>query len=192
MTIEDDNDNKVSWLEIKSRFLLKEAIDLTTKTLYIEGPISHKSYIRFDKQLKLLESLNDDPITIELNSGGGEEYAMFAYIDRISGCTLPITIRATGLVASAAIPILASGTHRIATPLTSFMHHTSSYSVGYSRLVGHDTELKHAKEVEARVNKFLAKKTLKPYSFWTTTGKHTDFFFDTDFAKEIGLIDEIE
>ncbi len=187
----DTEDNKIGWLELKARFLLKEGIDLSTKTIYIEGAINHKNFLKFDKQLRLLESMNEEPIDIIINSGGGEVYSMFAYIDRIQGSSHEINTIGTGLVASAALPILSAGFKRFATEHTSFMHHSASLSLGHDRLSTHVNELTHTKDLESRICKFMAKRTTKPYSFWMSTGKHLDHFFDSETAKELGVIDGI-
>jgi ATP-dependent protease ClpP protease subunit len=37
----------------------------------------------------------------------------------------------------------------------------------------------------------MAETTKMPYSYWTSIGKHVDFYFDADKALEIGLLDEV-
>jgi len=178
-------------LDLIARFILKEGIDIVNRIISIDGSITQKSYIKFDRQLALLETTGVGPIDIYINSPGGDVYSMFAYIDRIQSSGCDINTIATGLVASAAIGILAAGDKRFATPHTSFMHHSSSYGAGFDRLSSHDNELKHVKDLEARICKFLAKQTGSSYAFWKGTGKHIDHYFDAEKAKEVGLIHEI-
>jgi ATP-dependent Clp protease, protease subunit len=69
----------------------------------------------------------ENPITVIINSSGGDVYTSFAIIDAIRGCKSPINTVGTGHIMSAASLILASGTgKRILTPNTSVMIHEMS------------------------------------------------------------------
>ena len=172
-----------------ARLILHDGVDVVNASMTIDGPISAASYRKFDKQLTLLEHLQSDRITIYLNSGGGEVYSMFAYIDRIMNSACKIDIVAVGLVASAAIGILAAGEARSGYPHTSFMFHSIAGGIDGSLPV-QDNELKHTKQLSVRWCKFLAERTKKPYAFWKSLGKHADYYFDYDKAWEWGLLNE--
>lgn len=191
--MEHDNDDNTedNTMDLVGRYILKDNIDIVNRSLTIEGVISPKSYVKFDKHLRFLEVTHKDPITIYLNSGGGDVYSMFAYIDRIRGCKNVIYIIAMGIVMSAAIPILVSGQGRASTANTTFMHHTTSTSSPYARLPNCKNDLNHINQLEIQICKHMAAYTNKPYSFWMTTGKHVDFYFTPEQAVEFGVIDEI-
>jgi len=180
-----------SQLDVLSRYLLKENIDIVGKGIWIEGPISHKNFIKFDKQLKLLECTTEEPLCVYINSGGGDVYSMFAFIDRIQSSSNHIITIGTGLVASAAVPILASGHKRTASRNLTIMHHTASTSYGYNRLPVLKNDIEHVNVLEIKICQFLANNSKKGLSFWTSKGKHTDFYFSAEEALSYGLIDEI-
>jgi ATP-dependent Clp protease, protease subunit len=178
-------------LETKGRFILKENIDLDQRTIQINTPISAKAADRFNRALTFLEGIHGDPINVVINSPGGSVYDAFAIIDRIQSSSCHITTIGTGFVASAAIPILASGNTRKVTRYTTLMYHEPSFNLPSERLSTAEVETKHVKQLSQRFNKFMAENSLKPYSFWVASGKHVDFYFDAEKALELGIIDEI-
>lgn len=188
--VSESNDNTALWLDIKSRFILKDEIDIDNRTLLINGAISLKSFVKFDKQLRFLENLHSDPITVIINSQGGSVYDGFAFVDRIQTSTCKVNTRGIGMIASAALPILLAGGIRTAGKLTTFMHHPPSYATGHETVTIHAVELSHTKDLSNRANKFIASRTLKPYSFWSAIGKNGDFYFTADKAIELGVIHE--
>ena len=173
-----------------SGLILRHNIDLVKREIAISGVISWKTLTKLDKQLKLLE-IQADPITVIVNTSGGDIEATLGIIDRIRNSSNEITTVGTGIIMSAGIPILASGTHRKATQFARFMHHDGGIGLTFTRMASAESEVKYSKELNNIINKFLASRTNKPYSFWVTTGKHVDFYFTADEALTYGLIDEI-
>ena len=173
--------------------LLRNGIDMLNREVSIIGDIKLSTFVKFDRQLKMLET-NKEDITVVLNSIGGSVVEALAIVDRIRNSPCTIDIVATGAVMSAALSILASGHHRKATKYTNFMHHGLSQSTS-----GHvsetipqiENELKASKDLDRVRFKHLAECTKKPYSFWASAGKHVDHIFSADQALEYGLIDEI-
>jgi ATP-dependent Clp protease protease subunit len=188
MTTEEVQDNTALWLDIKARFVLKDEIDIDNRTLLINGSISLKSYVKFDKQLRLLENLHSDPILVIINSPGGSVYDGFAFVDRIMNSSCVINTQGMGLIASAALPILVAGDKRTSGRNTTFMHHPPSYASNHETITVHGVELTHTKALANRINKFLASRTLKPYSYWSSVGKNSDFYFDSEAAIELGVL----
>ncbi len=189
----DERDDRLLWLDVKTKFILKEEIDMDRRELLITGEITRKMYIKLDKQLRLLENLSKDPVTIIVNSPGGSVYDAFAIIDRLNSSTVNrIYTVARGQIASAALPIYLCGFRRTAGPHTSFMHHCMSYGLNAEKIPVHFNELAHTKTLENKFNKFIATRTTKPYSFWASKGKAEDFYFDFDKAVEFGVVHEAE
>lgn len=79
------------------------------RKININGAIDNVSFLEFSKRLTALEAAGEGDIEVELHSEGGEAYAALAYAGRIRTSKCRIVIRAYGLVASAAVLILASG-----------------------------------------------------------------------------------
>ena len=75
---------------------------LKTRTILLSGEIDKESGERFIRQLLLLESLSSDPITVLIDSPGGDVDAGYAIFDMIRFVSAPVRIIGMGLVASAA------------------------------------------------------------------------------------------
>ena len=187
----DTESSVLDILDIKSRCILKENIDLDQRVIHLNTGIGLKSLDKLTRSLSFLESIGSEPITIVINSPGGSIYDAFAIIDRIQNSSCVIITVGTGLVASAAIPILASGNIRKATKHCSLMYHEPSFNMPLERLAAADSETKHVKYLSQRLNKFMAASTDESYSYWVKAGKYVDFYFDADKALELGIIDEI-
>lgn len=179
-------------LDVKARFILKENINLEDRVLQLNTAITSKSIDKFIRALSFLESMSDSVITIFINSPGGDVYSAFNLIDRIQNSSCDIITVGTGLVASAAIPILVSGDIRMATRNVSLMYHEPSFNSPFQRLTAAEIETKHVKQLGQKLNRFMAESTKKPYSYWAAISKHVDFYFDAEKAVELGVIDSIE
>lgn len=170
--------------------LLRHGLDLIKREIVINGVITDRLFKSLDKQLKILEN-QDTPLRILLCTPGGSVTSGMAIVDRLTNSPCEITVIATGRVMSMGIPILAAGDVRKATRFAEFMHHGASVDFPYGTLPIQENDLKSVKTQETTINKYLAEVTKKPYSFWASTGKHMNHYFDSDKALEYGLIDEI-
>jgi len=188
----DPQSNVLDILEVKARFILKDDIDIDNRTININSAITTKSYDKLSRSLTFLEGLSLDPITITMNCPGGSVYDGFAMVDRIKFSPCDIHTRATGLVASMAIPVLCSGKVRTASRNAYMMFHEVSYALPFERLTSADIESKHSKHLNQQICRFMAGHTKKDYSYWVKIGKHVDFYFDSNKALELGIIDEIQ
>lgn len=173
-----------------SSLILKQNLDLLKRELTITGDITDRVANKFDRQLKLLETQEGD-ITVIVNTYGGSIHASFAIIDRIRNSSCKINTIATGKIMSAGLGIVAAGFTRKATKYCIFMHHgLSAYGVS-GTIPQVENDLKASKELDRMRFQFLAQQTKKPYSFWSSSGKHLDYTFNAESALDYGLIDEI-
>lgn len=78
---------------------------------------------KFIKNIKVLESMNRDPITVIFGTLGGSEYDGWAIYDAIKDSPCRISIRCYGQVMSMGTIILQAGDERILFPHTSVMFH---------------------------------------------------------------------
>ena len=180
-----------SEFDTQFKYLLKNNIDFTSRTIFLTGPINTKSVKETIKNLYVLEQLDEKaPITLIINSGGGDVEQAFALIDAIRTTTAHITGKATGICYSAAIPILTVCDLRLATKYCQFMHHAISTNMDHQKLqtikIGLDASIKLNKQF----NQIIAEHSNKPYSFWSSF-KYEDYYFFAEDALELGLIDSI-
>jgi len=105
-----------------------DLIGIVDDTAYISltGTIWGDSPNELWQNLLVLKRQGITKITLIVNSGGGSAFGCFAYcemLDKAKDEGFYILGKAHGLVASAAVPIFAACSERIATPNTIFMVH---------------------------------------------------------------------
>ncbi len=99
--------------------------DLGRRRLYLDE-IGPETGMWFQQALDLLCARSSDPISLYLNSPGGDVTAMFAIHDAIQTSAAPVHALASGQVCSAAVLILACAHRRIVTESACLMSHAGS------------------------------------------------------------------
>jgi ATP-dependent Clp protease, protease subunit len=161
---------------------------LKTRTILLSGEIDKESAERVIRQLLLLESLSDDPITLLIDSPGGDADAGFAIYDMIRFVRPQVRIVGMGLVASAAALVLLAvpKERRLGLPNSHYLIHQP-----LSGIRGVATEIEiHARELEKtkdRINKVIADATGQSLE---RVKKETDrdFWMNAEEAVSYGLI----
>ncbi len=164
---------------------------LKTRTILLSGEIDKESAERVIRQLLLLESLADDPITLLIDSPGGDADAGFAIYDMIRFVKPQVRIVGMGLVASAAALVLLAvpNERRLGLPNSHYLIHQP-----LSGMRGVATEIEiHARELDRlrrRINKLIADETGQPLE---KVEKDTDrdYWMGAEEAQGYGLIARI-
>lgn len=172
----------------------EHGLDITSRTVYIGGSeIDHNCAENAIKSLFLLGK-KDEPITVIINSPGGDEYHGLAIYDAIRACKGHVTIRGIGHVMSMGAWIMQAGDTREMTPhATMMIHYGEREQDGHTK-----NHIKWAEESE-RVSKlmeetFLVKIREKHPKFPKARLKEKinfDFFLTASQAVEMGLADKI-
>ncbi len=164
---------------------------LKTRTILISGEINKELAERVIRQLIILETENDEPIHVFIDSPGGDADAGYAIFDMIRFVKPEVYTVGMGLVASAGALILlaADKEHRVATPNSHYLIHQPLSGM---RGVATDIEI-HAREIErmkARINQLISEETGQDLK---KVEKDTDrdFWMNAEEAKEYGLISKI-
>jgi len=136
---------------------------LASRSIIISGEINQALAEKVVTQLILLQSINNDPIKIYINSQGGHVEAGDTIHDFIKFIRPEVHVIGTGWVASAGITIYlaAKKEHRYSLPNTRFMIHQP---LGGVRGQATDIEIE-AREIirmQERVNKLIADATGQP------------------------------
>lgn len=132
----DDDDELIS----NDKFLVKNI-------LFLEDEVEIKEGNKLKKQLLyLIKEKPKTPLTIYINSYGGDEYIELMITDLMNSYPGKITTIATGYCMSAATSIFLMGDERIAFPNTTFMLHKSWWDKEGS-VDEHENELKEAKRL---------------------------------------------
>ena len=166
---------------------------LEQRKIYLFDDIDRDTAQAFMMEISYLEGISNEPISLYINSGGGEITSGLMMIDIMDSMKAPLDIWCTGIAASMAAMILACGKkgHRFILPHSKTMIHEPLIGSG---LGGSATSIKnisdsimHTKEL---VNGLLAERTGK------TVGEideatSFDHYFDAKESVEFGLCDEV-
>lgn len=164
---------------------------LKTRTILLTGEVDKDLSEKVIKNLLLLESISDEPITVLIDSPGGDVYAGFSIFDMIRFIKAPVRIVGMGLVASAAALILLAvpKERRFGLPNSSYLIHQP-----LSGIQGVATEIEiHARELEKtreRLNRIIAEATGQTIER-VASDTDRDYWMNASEATEYGLIEKI-
>lgn len=183
MVIEKNNTGERAY-DIYSR-LLKDRI------IILNGEINDNSANTIVAELLYLDSLNNDDISIYINSPGGSITAGMAIYDTMNFIKSDVSTICVGMAASMAAFLLSTGKcgKRYILPNAEVMIHQPLGGVQ-----GQATEIKIAAErilkLKSKLNSILSKVTGKDID---TINKDTerDYFMDSNEALEYGIVDKI-
>lgn len=174
--------------EIKYSVIYNKKQRLITFT----GEVIEEMVPLFSSAMKLLENASNRPITIKLQTRGGDIDSGMNIIDTITQSKCDVKIIATGTVGSIGILILAAGDKRESSQFTSFVHHEDRLSfpeiTPLSEIIKQVNQQIHQDDIRC---KWLSDRTKLDFKTWKGLGIGEDFVFDAKKALEIGLIHKI-
>jgi ATP-dependent Clp protease protease subunit len=161
----------------------------TTRAIHVSGDIDENSVAKAVRGIELLCSSSLDPITLYLNSGGGDVEEGYGLFDAVQTCKAHVTAVALGSCQSMAATILLAADVRVMSMNSTLMFHgpklTSDYSV--SDMAVWST---WAQDILARDIDLLVARSNKSAKYWRSKLK-SDVVFTAVEALEHKLIDEI-
>ncbi len=164
---------------------------LKTRTILLSGQVNKELAERVVRQLLLLESAGDDPITVMIDSPGGDVDAGYAIFDMARFVKAPVWMVGIGLVASAGALILlaAPKERRLGLPNSHYLIHQP-----LSGLRGVATEIEiHARELEKtkdKLNQLIAEETGQKLDR-VIKDTDRDYWMGADEAQKYGLISRV-
>lgn len=137
---------------------------------------------------RIMDRANNKPITVRINSGGGDVFAGCEIYNMLKSYNGDVTIEIHGLCASIASVIAMAGKCKMS-PLAEIMVHNVS-----TRAEGDYRDMEHTAEVLKKTNKTIAnaymlKTGMKEEEARKLMDKET--WFTAEEALELGLVDEI-
>ncbi len=183
-TVIEKNDMGERAYDIYSR-LLKDRI------IILNGEITDNTANTVVAQLLYLDSLNNNDISLYINSPGGSITAGMAIYDTMNFIKSDVSTICVGMSASMAAFILATGKKgkRFILPNAEVMIHQPLGGVQ-----GQATEIKIAAErilkLKKKLNMILAKATGKDLET-INNDTERDYFMDSDEALDYGIVDKI-
>lgn len=164
-----------------------------TRTVFLYGEINAAVAYDVGCRLKYLDYIDSaEPITVEINSPGGEVSSGLAIIDTMNCIESPVKTVVCGMAASMAALIAASGTKgmRYALPHSTIMIHQPLGGFGISQASDIEIYTKNILQTKKTLNKILAEacnKELREIELDTDR----DYYLSAEEAKKYGLIDGI-
>jgi ATP-dependent Clp protease, protease subunit len=165
---------------------------LKTRTIMLSESISEELARKVYQQLIILEAESKEkPITLIINSPGGEADSGFGLYDMIRFVTPPVHTLVAGLCASAAIIVFLAGEKgwRMSLPNSRFMMHQPS-----SQTFGQASDLEIASNeiirLRERYNRIVAEVTGKD-PVLVSRDVDRDFWLGAEEARAYGLVERI-
>lgn len=166
---------------------------IKTRTIFLYGSIDASTAYDVGCRLKYLDYIDSDkPITIEINSPGGEVSSGLAIIDTMNYINAPVKAVVCGMAASMAALILASGTQgmRYALPHSTIMIHQPLGGFGVSQASDIDIYAKNIVKTKRVLNEILAKTCGKNiHEIENDTDR--DYYMNVEEAIKYGIVDEV-
>ena len=164
---------------------------LKTRSVLLSGEIDKELAEKIVKQLLILDAENNEPITLFINSPGGDVEAGFAIFDMIRFITCKVNIIGMGLVASAAALVLLAvpAECRFGLPNSNYLIHQPM-----SKMEGVATDIEiYAKQLErlrSKLNDIISQQTGQSLNI-VASDTDRDHWLDAEGAKAYGLISKI-
>ena len=192
-----DLNDRLVWdlIEAVKQVLRKEATD-RLRDIYLVGDIEKDPTRAVIERLRELANDNTRPITLYINSAGGnvtDGLALHDSIQQIVNRGVEVTIIVQGMAYSMGSVILqaASPGRRLAQPHSWIRIHEPAKWAGWQSTSAAAQHLDRLKQMQKQIYEILAKRSGKPLQKIIRDTKRTDFYLDATMALEYGLIDGV-
>src|SRR5689334_11169396 len=187
--------------------LIAELIDAVRQTLrkdagerlrdvYLIGDIEKDTARACIERLRELANESNRPITLYINSAGGnvtDGLAIHDAIRHIVSRGIEVTIIVQGMAYSMGSIVLqaASDGRRLAFPHSWIMIHEPAKWAGWQSTTAAAQHLERLKQMQDQIYKILSVRSGKPLRQIIKDTKRTDFYLDAQSALDYGLIDAV-
>jgi ATP-dependent Clp protease protease subunit len=192
-----DLNDRLVWdlIEAVKQVLRKEASD-RLRDVYLVGDIEKDPARAVIERLRELANDNSRPITLYINSAGGnvtDGLALHDSITQIVNRGIEVTIIVQGMAYSMGSVVLqaASQGRRLAQPHSWIMIHEPAKWAGWQSTSAAAQHLDRLKQMQKQIYEILANRSGRPLQKIIRDTKRTDFYLDAKMAREYGLIDGI-
>ena len=164
--------------------------------VYLIGDIEKDTARAVIERMRELANDNDRPITLYINSAGGnvtDGLAIHDAIRQIVNRGVTVTIIVQGMAYSMGSVVLqaASEGRRLSLPHSWIMIHEPAKWAGWQSTSAAAQHLDRLKQMQGQIYEILAKRSGRPLQKIIRDTKRTDFYLDAKKALEYGLIDGI-
>jgi ATP-dependent Clp protease protease subunit len=182
-------------VEAVKQIVRKEQSD-RLRDVYLIGDIEKDTARAAIERLRELANDNTRPITIYINSAGGnvtDGLALHDAIRHIESLGIEVTIIVQGMAYSMGSIVLqaASPGRRLAFPHSWIMIHEPAKWAGWQSTTAAAQHLDRLKQMQGQIYRILADRSGKPLRQIIRDTKRNDFYLDAVRAKAYGMIDGI-
>lgn len=164
---------------------------LERRIVFLRGALEETTADDLIVQLLALDHDSHEPVTMLIDSPGGNTYGMFALHDVVSMMQSPVHTRCVGLAASAGAFLLATGTGtRSATANATIMFHQPWGGTGRRHAVDVATQAEHFAQTRRRMQTVLAERTGRSFDE-LERDLDRDHYLTAEQALAYGAIDEV-
>ncbi|MFA9428739.1 ClpP family protease [Egicoccus sp. AB-alg2] len=161
------------------------------RVVFLRGALEETTADDLVAQLLALDHDSDQPITLLIDSPGGNTFGMFALHDVMASLRSPVHTRCVGLAASAGAFLLATGTGiRSATANASIMFHQPWGGTGRRTAIDIAKQAAQFADTRRRMQAILAERTGQDYER-IRRDLDRDHWLTADEALAYGAIDEV-
>ena len=166
------------------------------RDIYLIGDIEKETARTCIERLREVANDSSRPITIYINSAGGnvtDGLAIHDSIRQVVARGIEVTIVVQGMAYSMGSVVLqaASEGRRLALPHSWIMIHEPAKWAGWQSTSAAAQHLDRLKQMQAQIYQILATRSGRPLAKIIRDTKRTDFYLDATKALEYGLIDAV-
>jgi ATP-dependent Clp protease, protease subunit len=166
------------------------------RDIYLIGDIEKDTARSCIERLRELANENDRPITVFINSAGGNVTDGLAIHDAIRhvikrGIEVKIIVQGMAYSMGSIVLQAASDGKRLAFPHSWIMIHEPAKWAGWQSTTAAAQHLERLKQMQDQIYKILSSRSGKPLRQIIKDTKRTDFYLDAPSALEYGLIDAV-
>ena len=190
------NDRLIAELVDAVRAQLRKEQSERQRDVYLIGDIEKDTARACIERLRELANDNSRPITIYINSAGGNVTDGLALHDTIahlvnSGITITIVVQGMAYSMGSVVLQAASPGRRWAFPHSWIMIHEPAKWAGWQSTTAAAQHLDRLKQMQDQIYRILAVRSGKPLRQIIRDTKRTDLHLDSGHSKRYGVIDEI-
>jgi ATP-dependent Clp protease protease subunit len=192
----DLNDRLVGELIDAVKAILRKETSDRLRDVYLIGDIEKDVARNVIERMRELANDNDRPITLYINSAGGnvtDGLALHDAIRQLVARGIEVTIVVQGMAYSMGSVVLqaASEGRRLSLPHSWIMIHEPAKWAGWQSTSAAAQHLDRLKQMQSQIYELLARRSGRPLRQIIRDTKRTDFYLDAKKALEYGLIDGI-
>jgi ATP-dependent Clp protease protease subunit len=166
------------------------------RDVYLVGDIEKDTAKSVIERLRELANENARPITLYINSAGGNVTDGLAIHDAIrhlvsTGIEVRVVVQGMAYSMGSIVLQAASPGRRLAFPHSWIMIHEPAKWAGWQSTTAAAQHLDRLKQMQSQIYRILSERSGKPLRQIIRDTKRTDFYLDATAAKEYGLIDGI-